>query len=169
MSTAHTTANRFKITEIVNGPNGHEFEIHSADCADLRKSKYQRCPGYTWNVKSIDGYIAGEVADYEAQDQGWTAEHFHVHGCARKAEKAAQADSVSLFEVVAEATYDEATDEVTVTDAAPEPGTPEAARVELDRRAHNKAVKKTGEGVRIEAASDWAFQASTQELKALAA
>ena len=61
----------------------------------------------------------------------------------------------------------EAADEVT-TDAAPEPGTAAAALVELARRASNKLVKRTGEGTRIEAASEWAFQASSSELKALA-
>jgi hypothetical protein len=55
------------------------------------------------------------------------------------------------------------------TDEVAEPGTPEAARQELDRRAHNKAVKASGQGARIEAASDWAFGSSTKELKALAA
>lgn len=47
--------------------------------------------------------------------------------------------------------------------------TAEAAEAELARRKHNKLVKKTGEGVRIEAASDWAFEASTEELRSLAA
>lgn len=48
------------------------------------------------------------------------------------------------------------------------PGTPEAAVAELARRKANKIAKRTG-GERIEAASDWAFQASGPELKALAA
>ena len=47
--------------------------------------------------------------------------------------------------------------------------TAEAAEAELARRKHNKLVKKTGEGVRIEAASEWAFKASTEELRSLAA
>lgn len=47
--------------------------------------------------------------------------------------------------------------------------TAEAAEAELARRKNNKLVKKTGEGVRIEAASDWAFKASTEELRNLAA
>ena len=47
--------------------------------------------------------------------------------------------------------------------------TAEAAEAELARRKHNKLVKKTGEGVRIEAASEWAFKASTEELRNLVA
>ena len=47
--------------------------------------------------------------------------------------------------------------------------TAEAAEAELARRKHNKLVKKTGEGVRIEAASEWAFKASSEELRNLVA
>ena len=52
---------------------------------------------------------------------------------------------------------------------APAAETAEAAEAELARRKHNKLVKKTGEGVRIEAASEWAFKASTEELRNLVA
>ena len=57
---------------------------------------------------------------------------------------------------------------VDFADVEAAPGTPEAARDELARRAHNKRAKTDKTLARIEAASDWAFTASGPELKALA-
>ena len=81
----NTNTETFNITEIAGGAGVHDFEIHAADCSDLNKSKYSLSNRWTANVTSIDGYIAQEVAEYEANGQGWTAEHYKVHKCARDA------------------------------------------------------------------------------------
>lgn len=148
MNTEATTPNR-KYVEIVGGRN-HEFAIHGAHCRDIKKALREAgVGGHSFEAPNPQVYIDGEVEHYEYQGQGWNHDHFHVHGCC---ENAPFVEPVEAPEV-----------------EAPAVETAEAAEAELARRKHNKLVKKTGEGVRIEAASEWAFKASTEELRNLAA
>ena len=145
----------------------HEFELHAKGCPDIAK-KLAGGWAHGWDVPVPAGAdLAREAAldlnaDF-ASDYGQTPEEYvdagegysvHVLPCAKAAHKADDA-----FVVAAEAVYDASTDEVTGTWAD---GTPEAAQAELDRRKANKAGD-----ARTEAASDWAFKASTKVLKGL--
>lgn len=80
-----------------------------------------------------------------------------------------EATGVAKFPVVIAEPVEAPEVEAPAVEAPAAVETAEAAEAELARRKHNKLVKKTGEGVRIEAASEWAFKASTEELRSLAA
>jgi len=76
-------------------------------------------------------------------------------------------ETEAAFEIERELAEPAPADEVELPGV--EPGTPAAAIAELARRAHNKTVKRTGEGTRAEPLSEWAFKAPAADLKILAA
>lgn len=70
---------------IAAGCRGTEFEIHGVQCGDLRR-KWARGERFnTWRVTAPDAKtaVAREVADFEAQDQGWAASDFKVFDCCK--------------------------------------------------------------------------------------
>ena len=157
MNTEATTPNR-KYVEITGGRK-HEFAIHGAHCRDIKKALREAgVGGRKFEAPNPQVFIDGEVEHYEYQGQGWNHDHFHVHGCCENAPfvEPVEAPVAEAPEVEAPAVEDARAAFI------------EAAQAELARRKHNKLVKKTGEGVRIEAASEWAFKASTEELRNLA-
>ena len=71
---------------MVSGCGEHaEFEIHAASCTSI--AKYPSW-GNRWTVEaeSPEQIVAEDVAVYEEQDQGWTADDFYIFPCARKAQ-----------------------------------------------------------------------------------
>ena len=156
MDTTTTTNPSFTI--VTGGRDNYEFEVHAAGCKDLTKQKNVfLCDQLTQTAVSAAALVDEEVAEYAAQDQGWNHDHFKIHACAKKL-TATKRTAKPVEEIVAETT------ELIYEDA-----TPEAALVELARRAHNKLAKKNDEMSRLEAPSDWAFAASSDELKSLVA
>lgn len=67
-----------------------EFVVHAAGCRDLKK-----IPGaafeHPFPAESVEALIADEVAVFEAQDQGWTADDFRVMPCCKPKNTAAAA------------------------------------------------------------------------------
>lgn len=63
-----------------------EFVVHRHGCRDIRA----RWGAADWQIfgEDVEAAIAVEVAVYQAQDQGWEREHFHVMPCATRSSAA---------------------------------------------------------------------------------
>jgi hypothetical protein len=159
MSNAHTTAATSKLearrdaAEIVARYNGEDLIFEGgARCAfGPDTTRYQ-------STVAVSAFVSasGEVHSIS----------FHKTVAAAQKRRPTQWHAAGTYVIWAPVT--EVAEESVTSGDAPEPGTAAAAKVEMDRRVHNRAAKKSGEA-RIEAASDWAFQATSQELKALVA
>ena len=66
--------------------DAQEFHVHGATCGDIkrgvRSGKYWEL-GRTETHSSADALVAEWVADFDAQDQGWSATDFKVFPCAK--------------------------------------------------------------------------------------
>ncbi len=61
-----------------------EFEVHAAGCAHLAKGDRKNFADKTLVVaESAEALVAEEVAEFEANDQGWSADDFRVFPCAK--------------------------------------------------------------------------------------
>lgn len=69
---------------VTNGLNSHEFEVHAAGCPDVARKVGTVC-SHVYSVEALNAAEAvdDEVADYEAQDQGFGHADFKVLPCAR--------------------------------------------------------------------------------------
>ena len=80
-----SNSKQFIIANMASGP--HDFEVHSVKCGDLRR-KHTRRPGSinnTWRVTgaTAEECVAIEVEEFQAQEQDWTADHFHIFSCCK--------------------------------------------------------------------------------------
>lgn len=74
-----------KIAYVTGNQGKTQFEIHGAGCAHLQRL-------HPWadvtihETETVAEFIAAEVEEFDYNEQGWTAEDFHVLPCALKAE-----------------------------------------------------------------------------------
>jgi hypothetical protein len=68
---------RFTILNMMVG--AYAFEVHAAGCRDIDRKHING----SWDATaaSADDLVAEEVAEFEAQDQGYTADDFRIFPC----------------------------------------------------------------------------------------
>jgi hypothetical protein len=61
-----------------------DFRVHREGCKDIVKEVH-RSRGNSWNVEAVDAKaaIADEVAEFAANEMGYTEDNFYVCGCCR--------------------------------------------------------------------------------------
>lgn len=83
----------FTFINFARGPQ--QFGVHRTGCSDIARTMAGRGPKGTlgnnfWKAKAetLEAAIAEQVADFQADDMGYTAGDFHIYPCATEYDKA---------------------------------------------------------------------------------
>lgn len=85
----HNSNSQHSFTVLNMSRSSHAFEVHSTGCRDIKRAIRQRITNSEWEVTAANAreVVDMEVAEFDANDQGWAASDFKVHTCARKVGK----------------------------------------------------------------------------------